>query len=181
MRVSRPAPLPAARLALAIGLFVAGCVPTPPSRPVAPPAPTPAPPPVVAPTLGPDWQDWPVTAGTWRYGRDARGTRATYGVAGVSPLVTLTCDRAARTVTIARTGTIVAPFTIRTTSLTRIVAAQPAGGQPLQVAARLAATDPLLDAIAFSRGRFTLEQPGATPLVLPPWAEIGRVIEDCRG
>ena len=45
----------------------------------------------------------------------------------------------------------------------------------------LAVTDPLLDAMAFSRGRFVVEQPGQAPLVLPPYAEIGRVIEDCRG
>ena len=44
-----------------------------------------------------------------------------------------------------------------------------------------APNDPLLDAIAFSRGRFVIEQTGQPPLVLPPHAEIGRVIEDCRG
>ena len=40
--------------------------------------------------------------------------------------------------------------------------------------------DPLLDAMAFSRGRFMVEMGGAQTLVLPAWSELGRVIEDCR-
>ena len=73
------------------------------------------------------------------------------------------------------------PLTVRTSSTTRTLAVQPTGGTPPYVAASLAATDPLLDAMAFSRGRFVVEQAGAPPLVLPAWAEIGRVVEDCRG
>jgi hypothetical protein len=49
------------------------------------------------------------------------------------------------------------------------------------VAAALAVNDPLLDAMAFSRGRVAIQQDGAQTLVIPPYAEIGRVIEDCRG
>ena len=41
--------------------------------------------------------------------------------------------------------------------------------------------DRLLDAIGFSRGRFTLDQQGAAPLVIPPYAEVERVTQDCRG
>ncbi len=63
---------------------------------------------------------------------------------------------------------------LRTTSTTRRLAAADGG-------IALAATDPLLDAMAFSRGRFTVEVPGTTALVLPSHAEVGRVIEDCRG
>ena len=39
----------------------------------------------------------------------------------------------------------------------------------------------MLDAMVFSRGRFVVERTGAAPLVVPPYAEIGRVVEDCRG
>jgi hypothetical protein len=46
---------------------------------------------------------------------------------------------------------------------------------------QLQARDPLLDQIAFSRGRFTIEAPGAAMLVIPAWPEAARVIEDCRG
>ena len=48
-------------------------------------------------------------------------------------------------------------------------------------AAELPAADPLLDQIAFSRGRFLVRAAGAGELVLPSWPEPARVIEDCRG
>jgi hypothetical protein len=38
----------------------------------------------------------------------------------------------------------------------------------------------ILDAIAYSRGRFAIEVNGIRPMAIPNWAEIGRVIEDCR-
>ena len=40
--------------------------------------------------------------------------------------------------------------------------------------------DPILDAIAFSRGRFMVAVTGGPRLILPAWAEVARVIEDCR-
>ena len=46
--------------------------------------------------------------------------------------------------------------------------------------AELAAFDPLLDAIASSRGRIGFSTSGLAALVVPPWADVGRVIEDCR-
>jgi hypothetical protein len=55
-------------------------------------------------------------------------------------------------------------------------AAAPFGG----IMAQLGARDPLLDAIAFSRGKFIVAVGGAPDLVLPSWAEVSRVIEDCR-
>lgn len=61
-------------------------------------------------------------------------------------------------------------MTIRTTSTARTV---PGTALP--------ANDPLIDAMGFSRGRFIVETPGATPLVIPAWAEVQRVAEDCRG
>jgi hypothetical protein len=54
-------------------------------------------------------------------------------------------------------------------------------GDPPSLGISMSPNDPLLDAIAFSRGRFVIEQSGRAPLVLPPHAEIGRVIENCRG
>ncbi len=71
--------------------------------------------------------------------------------------------------------------TVRTSSALRTLATQPTGGAEPYVAAALAPRDALLDAIAFSRGRFIVEQAGQPPLVVPSWAEIGRVVEDCRG
>ena len=46
--------------------------------------------------------------------------------------------------------------------------------------ARLRADDRLLDAMALSKGRFAVEVDGMTALYLPSWAEVTRVIEDCR-
>jgi hypothetical protein len=42
------------------------------------------------------------------------------------------------------------------------------------------ANDPLLDAIAFSRGRLWVDVQGTSPLVLRSAAEPARSIEDCR-
>ena len=49
-----------------------------------------------------------------------------------------------------------------------------------RVTADAGAYDPLLDAIASSRGRIGFSTSGAPALVVPPWAEVARVIEDCR-
>ena len=50
----------------------------------------------------------------------------------------------------------------------------------MRVTAELFALDPLLDAIAFSRGRFAVTMAGGSPLVVPAWPEAARTIEDCR-
>lgn len=80
-----------------------------------------------------------------------------------------------------RAGAATGPLTVRTSSVTRAVSVQSTGGAPAYVAAELPVRDGLLDAMAFSRGRFVIEQAGAPPLVVPAYAEIGRVTEDCRG
>lgn len=171
-------------------LALAACVPA--SRaPAPPPVPTPAPAPRMAapmpvlpapaPALGPDWRDWPLTPGTWSYRRDGQGSLALFGSVGADALLTLRCDLGLRRVFLSRSGTVATPLTLRASSSARVLPVQPTGGGAPYVAAALAPTDPLLDAMAFSRGRFTLEQAGAAPLVLPAWAEVGRVIEDCRG
>jgi hypothetical protein len=50
----------------------------------------------------------------------------------------------------------------------------------MRVTADLAASDPLLDGIAFSRGRIAVAMAGGVPLVVPAWPEAARTIEDCR-
>jgi hypothetical protein len=72
-------------------------------------------------------------------------------------------------VIISRPGAAPTVLTIATDSVTRNL---PVGG-------RLLANDPLLDAIAFSRGRFLVSEGGAT-LAIPTWPEAARSIEDCR-
>ena len=171
----------------ALLLIVGSCVAPPRPAPAPPrPIPTyvPAPTPSPTPTpLASDWRDWPVTPGDWVYRRDTRGSIAFYGVPGSDAALTLRCDRAAAQLYLSKrdaTGTGTA-ITIRTSSTLRTLAAQPTGGTQPYVAVALAPRDTLLDAIAFSRGRFIVEQAGQAPLVVPSWAEFGRVVEDCRG
>jgi hypothetical protein len=45
---------------------------------------------------------------------------------------------------------------------------------------RLPLADPLLEQMAFSRGRILVGFEGGVSLVVPAWPEIARVIEDCR-
>jgi hypothetical protein len=47
-------------------------------------------------------------------------------------------------------------------------------------AAEIAPTDPILDAMALSRGRIAIEADGTQPIAIPSWAEITRIVEDCR-
>jgi hypothetical protein len=158
---------------------LAACVPQPKVAvrpvPATPPPARPAPP--VA--LASDWQDWPVTPGSWTYARQAGGSTARFTG------LWLRCDMATRNVTIGRDAVVDTTdgsgmMTLRTSygvlqwPAQRVVASNPA-----TVAAR-AASDAGLDWIVFSRGRFTVELPGSPPLVVPVWAEPVRVIEDCR-
>ena len=101
---------------------------------------------------------------------------------GAPALVTLTCDLPHRMVLLARTGDapVGAAMTVRTTFNLRALTSDSAAPRPGWIAVRMAARDPLLDAIAFSRGRFSLEVAGLAPLYLPSWPELSRVIEDCR-
>jgi len=107
----------------------------------------------------------PLTAGQWTYVPTVGGSMASY-----DPAVALRCDRATRTVTITRIGAEPAMLTIATSSLTRT----------LPVSGRLLASDPLLDAIAFSRGRFLVAGGSGPILAVPSWPEAARSIEDCR-
>ena len=173
-----------AAAAASIAVLLAGCVPPPEPAPVARPAPPPpAPPsspPVVAPPLASDWNQWPFTPGDWVYRKDGVGSIALFGPVGADALLTLRCDRTRGAMYLSVQGPGDAA-TIRTTTLTRSIPLRSTGGDAGYVASQLAPTDAMLDAIVFSRGRFVVDRAGAAPLVVPPYAELGRVIEDCRG
>lgn len=167
-----------------VALAVAGCV-GPPQAPQAPPAPAvrptpPRPTPAPPPPLAVDWNDWPFTPGDWAYRRDDRGSIALFGAVGGDAAMTLRCDRARATLYLSVRGPAT-NATVRTTTVNRVLALQPTGGDASYAATALSTSDTLLDAMAFSRGRFVVERSGQPPLVVPPYAEIGRVIEDCRG
>jgi len=94
----------------------------------------------------------------------------------------LVCDRTANAVTLLRKGTASGsvPATVLTTSQTRPLDAIALDRLPPTVAITFDPRDPLLDAMAFSRGRFAVEVLGLEPLYVPSWPEVSRVVEDCR-
>ncbi len=165
---------PSPFVAIAPFVLLAACVrpsePPPPPEPT--PAPAPAPAPVPAPPPAPNWADRTATPGDWRYARESAGSVARYGSHFAMRCV------GGNQIALERSGTANATsMTIRTTSATR---ALPARAQSGNVVAVLAARDTLLDAIGFSRGRFAVEVAGTPGLILPTWAEVQRVVEDCR-
>ena len=161
------------RLVIALPLLVAACTTAPAPAPKAPP---PAPAPIVVPPkpiVPTDWRDRPYSAGAWHYADHA----ATYGPAGAPPLLTMQCDLARRLVIVSVAGST-PTLTIRTSYAQRDWPAQanPDGHSLVS----FAPTDPQLDQIAFSRGRFSVSAPNIPEIDIPAWAEPSRVIEDCR-
>ena len=107
----------------------------------------------------------PLSPGQWSYVQNATGSDARYG-----SLFSMRCDRATRNIVVQRIGGAPAALTIATSSVSRTL---PIGG-------RIAASDALLDAIAFSRGRFLVAGGAGPVLAVPSWPEAARSIEDCR-
>ena len=170
------------RLTLSLGAagMLAACVPQPQATQPPQPSPAPAPAPPSPPPPVAAWQDAPLTPGGWSYLPEADGgSNARFGPAGAEPLFIIRCDRS-RQIALSTKGTAAGPMTIRTSFGARNLQASSQATASGYVAARLPATDPLLDSIAFSRGRFSVEAPGAGMLIIPAWPEAARVIEDCR-
>ncbi len=118
--------------------------------------------------------------GRWSFVPSASGGDALFTDTAGRTQLTLRCTRATRRVSLLKPATAAVPaITVWTSSTRRNVAVSfnPATGL---ITADFAATDPLLDAMAFSRGRFAVSVAGAPSLVLPPWPEVSRVVEECR-
>jgi hypothetical protein len=166
--VSAPDPLPATQQQ----------APRPAPRPStpAPPGPTPRPAATSSSTALAAWADAALSPGRWTY-QPARGTgsRALFGPTN-APSFQVACA-AGRLLNLTRPGAAAGSLTIRTTSTLR---ALPGTGSAQGLSVQLPANDPLMDAIAFSRGRFAVEAPGVPALVIPAWPELARVVEDCR-
>ncbi|MEO5705639.1 MAG: hypothetical protein ABIT10_04040 [Alteraurantiacibacter sp.] len=179
-------PLSAAPIAAALVLLLAACVP-PPSPAPPPPAPAPAPAATQAPVAPPpappvsgqvDLMDARPLAGDWRWRTAGGESIAEFADSGGQPRVRLTCA-ADRSIVLAVTNRHrgATSLLVRTEMMERQVAVTEHDGW---VEARLPARDNLLDAIAFSRGRFGLEIDGGDALYVAPYPELTRVIEDCR-
>ena len=118
----------------------------------------------VAPVTFDFGKSLPLANGQWSYAAIATGGEARFG-----GQLSLLCNKHARTITISRPGTPAGAMTIVTDTQSRTL---PPNGI-------LAATDTLLDAMAFSRGRFIVSG-GSAAVAIPSWPEAARSIEDCR-
>ena len=119
-------------------------------------------------------------SGAWSYHSVQGGSYAAFFDAGRTQRLVLRCNRGARTVSVVRTGVAAAAPTLSiwTTSSARSVPSRFDATRTLT--ADLRATDPLLDAMAFSRGRFATAAAGAPMVAVETAPEPARVIEDCR-
>jgi hypothetical protein len=119
-------------------------------------------------------------SGTWSYRSTQGVSHAAFADAGATQRLIVRCSRAARIVSIVRTGVAAAAPTLSiwTSTTSRSVPSRFDATRTLT--ADLRATDHLLDAIAFSRGRFATGAAGAPMVAVPTAPELVRVIEDCR-
>ncbi len=134
--------------------------------------------PVIAPAV--DYSAAAVAPGSWGYRPFPGGSEARFvDSTGIARLV-LSCARPTRRVSISHTsGTSAPSMFVWTSSASRNLTAR-FEPNAMRVTADLAASDPLLDGIAFSRGRIAVAMAGGVPLVVPAWPEAARTIEDCR-
>jgi hypothetical protein len=111
----------------------------------------------------------PLAPGSWSYAPTVGGSEARFGGRFL-----IRCDRNMRRVTLLRTEAMTMPATAMVITTDLAVNTVPADGI-------LANTNRLLDAIAFSRGRFIVSGGGsASQLLVPSSPEAARTIDDCR-
>lgn len=159
-------------VALALGACVPQTAPPAPMPAQAPrpvPVPLPPPPPPAPPPT--DWATAPLSPGDWSYRVVAGAPTASFASFSIR------CARE-RNVQISLIGPQGAAIIVRTSYGERRLPGSP---DHFQSHASLPASDPLLDQMAFSRGRFLVMSEAGGSLIVPAWPELARVIEDCRG
>ena len=181
----------AASLVVMAGL--AGCQAVPSSRP----GPAPAPAPVRTPGPAPQaplpappadsgatgWDVAPVVQGQWRYRSSTAESVAEFGASNMQPSFAMRCVKPSRQIALTLAGYRTAGTVVIRTSAGVLQwngQAMPQGGGSVLTITR-AANDPGFDWMAYSRGRISIEPTSSPRFLLPVVAEIGRVIEDCRG
>ena len=178
--------------AIALSFTLAACIPSVPeeapppvSQPLPAPTPTPAPPPPVPQYE--NYLDAPQTPGDWNYGREEVGqtrrlyTFATFDTPKGETLLRLTCSPGGNFL-IGRSvdGITTSQMVIKTETATKSFVAPPdPEGRKLKTAV-VDPRDPILDAMAITKGRFAIEMEGYPSIYVPAWPEVSRVIEDCR-
>lgn len=127
-----------------------------------------------------DYSYWPVSPGSWMYRAVPGGSEASFVDGSGAARMVIACGKLTRLVTLSRISAAPASsLSIWTSSLSRNLPSRfdQASGR---VIAQIGAADPLLDAIALSRGRVVVSMPGSPAFVLPTGAEVDHVVEDCR-
>lgn len=129
-----------------------------------------------------NWLDAPQTSGDWSYRKDGTMTLAGFGPPETEYLFVLQCQPGAKAIRLLIAGESEAEqqAVVRTETRTQMLTLRQSDMELPYLEARLSAFDPLLDAMAVTKGRFAVEAEGMPTLYLPSWAEVTRVIEDCR-
>lgn len=136
--------------------------------------------PSIAQETGVDFSYSPISPGNWTYREIPGGSEASFVDGTGTTRMVVACGKVTRLVTLSRVSAApAANLSFWTSSASRSLGArfdQPSG----RVITQVGGMDQLLDALAFSRGRFAAMMPGAPALVLPAGPEIAHVVEDCR-
>ena len=117
--------------------------------------------------------------GSWTYAAGTDGSQATFYNSSRQQQLTIQCTRSTRRIALLKPGSAAPSMWVWTSSQKKSLPAS-YDASSARVRAELQAYDPLLDAMAASRGRIGFSTSGLETLVVPPWSEVGRVIEDCR-
>ena len=170
-----------------LGLCLGGCASSPPPAPTPAPAPAPAPspqpsaaPPQVATPTYDNWMDAPRTPGDWSFSLVATGALAQFGTDPANPLFGIECVKPRGVVVLHVPRASGGELRLRTETLDRTLPASDIAGGPNYAHYALRASDSLLDAMAFSKGRFAASVSGGPTYYLPAWPEVTRVVEECR-
>lgn len=122
-----------------------------------------------------NWREWPIASGQWDWRLENGLSIARFD----DGLVSIACDMTHRQVTLSRRKE-----TAGRPTLTFVTTNQVSRFEGIEETDRISVTldgdDEVLDAVAFSRGRFALLAAGHASVSLPSWPEINRIIEDCR-
>lgn len=166
---------------LCLIVALAGCgrvVPPSAPPPVSTPSPRPNPVPVLPAPPAVAWDREPATPGTWRHRVAGEDSIADFFGPDGRHVAQLICT-GDKSVEVAVMGRAMSAqtMTVRTRTIERTLTAAAMEGS---VYARLTPQDPLLAAMAYSRGRFALEVPDLPALYLPAWPEVTRVVDDCQ-
>ena len=141
--------------------------------------------PIIAEQDDESYLDAPQTPGDWVYDQERGESLALYQSTAPRPVFTIRCR--AGVVSLGRASSAGPSqesssrlLSISTETVKASLDTYPVAGPEAILVADLDANDPLLDAMAITKGRFAVEVEGEETLYLPAWGEGSRVIEDCR-